>query len=90
MRVLIVLALAILTIAAAKPKPVKLPKGPGQTLVQTKCISCHALPIVLAKRKSEEEWDASLNQMVSRGAKVNDDEYEVVLAYLVKNFGVRK
>jgi cytochrome c5 len=90
MHIVIVFALALLSVAAAKPKPVKLPKGPGQTLVQTKCISCHALPIVLAKRKTEDEWDASLNQMVSRGAKLNDDEYDIVLAYLVKNFGMKK
>lgn len=83
------LALVALIAAAPKVKAVKLPKGPGRDLVQAKCAVCHVLPVVVAKRKTEDQWAQSVDQMISRGAKVSDEEYEIIVAYMTKNYGVK-
>jgi cytochrome c5 len=93
LRTLILTATALAFVAAATPKalkPVKLPKGPGSELVRAKCGMCHILPVVIAKRKTEDAWAQTVDQMISRGAKVSDEEYDIVVTYLAKYFGVTK
>lgn len=63
-----------------------LPPGDGKAIVQRACVGCHALKVVTSKRATPEEWSTVVNQMVSRGADVEDDEIETLVAYLSKNF----
>jgi cytochrome c5 len=93
MRIFVVAALALSLISAAAPKPakpIKLPKGAGKAMVQAKCSQCHALSVALGIRQDKEHWAATVDQMISRGAIVSDDEFDVVVAYLAKNFGPKK
>ena len=64
-----------------------LPPGEGQAIVQQKCASCHALKVVTGKRASRQQWSTIVDQMVTRGADVSDDDMDTVLDYLAKNFG---
>ena len=64
-----------------------LPPGEGQDIVQHQCSSCHALKVVTSKRASRQQWSTLVDQMVSRGADVADDDIETVVQYLAKNFG---
>lgn len=98
-RLLIGLAIGAVLVAAAPPKKAKPPKavvaaalpiGPGQALVQSKCSACHAIGIVTGAHKSKAQWEASVEQMIDRGAPVSDAEFDPVVAYLVKNFGTGK
>ena len=67
-----------------------LPPGKGKAMVQRTCVQCHALKVVTSKRATKEEWSALVDQMVSRGADLNDDEIDVVVNYLSKNFPLGK
>jgi competence ComEA-like helix-hairpin-helix protein len=64
-----------------------LPPGKGQELVQQQCAGCHALKVVSSKRASKQQWATLVDQMVSRGADIPDDEIETVIEYLSSNFG---
>ncbi|MCU1297899.1 MAG: uptake protein and related DNA-binding protein-like protein [Acidobacteriaceae bacterium] len=64
-----------------------LPPGKGQEIVQKSCVGCHALKVVTSKRASKEQWSALVDQMVSRGADIPDEDIETVVEYLFKNFG---
>jgi competence ComEA-like helix-hairpin-helix protein len=64
-----------------------LPPGEGQAIVQQKCASCHALKVVTGKRASRQQWSTIVDQMITRGADVSDDEIDTLLDYLAKNFG---
>jgi competence ComEA-like helix-hairpin-helix protein len=64
-----------------------LPPGKGQEIVQQQCTGCHVLKVVTSKRASKEQWSALVDQMISRGADVPDEEIENVVNYLAKNFG---
>ncbi len=76
-----------LALAANVPS---LPPGKGKAIVQRDCAGCHALKVVTSKRASKQQWSALVDQMVSRGADVPDEEIETVVEYLAKNFGAVK
>lgn len=71
---------------AVAPKA-SLPPGKGKAIVAKSCVNCHALKVVTSKRATKEQWSALVDQMVSRGADLTDDEIDIVVSYLAKNFG---
>jgi competence ComEA-like helix-hairpin-helix protein len=83
-----VLVLYLATSAAVGKAPA-LPPGKGKAIVARTCVNCHALKVVTSKRATKEQWSALIDQMVSRGADLSDDEIEVVVDYLAKNFALK-
>lgn len=77
--------LPLIWLAASFGAP-DLPPGDGKAIVQRACVGCHALKVVTSKRATPEQWSALVNQMISRGAEVEDDEIESLVDYLSKNF----
>jgi cytochrome c5 len=83
-------AAASITVAAAQdpaPDLSLLPAGAGRELVGAKCGTCHNLAIVTGQRRDRAAWEASIDQMIGRGAEISDAEYEVIAAYLGTHFG---
>jgi competence ComEA-like helix-hairpin-helix protein len=64
-----------------------LPPGESKGLVQQQCVGCHAIKVVTSKRASKPQWRTIVDQMVTRGAEVSDDDIPAVVDYLAKNFG---
>jgi mono/diheme cytochrome c family protein len=62
------------------------PPGPGLDLIQQKCVSCHALSMITSKRKTPDEWAATVETMAGRGAEVSPDEMDVIVKYLAKTY----
>ena len=81
-----VLVLYLAASTAVRP----LPPGKGKAIVARTCVGCHALKVVTSKRATKEQWSALVDQMVSRGAELDDDEIDVVVDYLAKNFAAAK
>jgi len=77
---------AALPAAAEGPDDI-LPEAPAKALVVRACTACHQAPVVVAKRRTAEEWDEMIGKMVDRGAALTDAEQDQVYDYLVKNFG---
>jgi glucose dehydrogenase/cytochrome c5 len=75
------------TTAAPAAGGAPMPDGAGKEIVQKQCAVCHGLTVVTAKHASRKEWEQVVNQMVSRGADLTDDEIDTVLEYLTKNYG---
>jgi competence ComEA-like helix-hairpin-helix protein len=73
--------------AQTTPAAAAMPDGAGKPIVQRACSACHALTVVTSKHASHKEWDQVVNQMVSRGADLTDDEIDTVIEYLAKNYG---
>ena len=67
-----------------------LPAGTAQPIVQQHCGGCHAMKVVTSKRASKQQWASIVDQMVSRGAEVDDDDIESVVEYLAANFAPAK
>ena len=62
------------------------PPGAGQPQVQAACGPCHAVTVVTSARKRPEEWERLVEVMITRGARVSDADYDVIVDYLVRNF----
>jgi len=51
------------------------------------CIRCHTSDRVVQGRRFRSQFEELIEQMVARGAVVNDEDYEVIIKYLVTEFG---
>ncbi|MGA8438094.1 MAG: helix-hairpin-helix domain-containing protein [Candidatus Sulfotelmatobacter sp.] len=80
------LSFLVLAAFADTPTGPTLPPGNGKEIVQRACVGCHALKVVTSKKATPDQWTALVNQMVSRGADVDDDDIDTLVKYLSKNF----
>jgi len=84
------LALAALQIcsalANAQLRP-DLPDGTGKPVVQRMCAPCHGLSVVVSTRRSREEWQGVVTNMVSRGAVGSAEDTKLAVEYLSTHFG---
>lgn len=69
---------------------VPLPDGAGEKIVRKSCAGCHSIKVVTSKHASHEEWAILVDQMVTRGAQVSDEDFDVLVDYLATNFGKAK
>jgi len=76
----------LLLVLAVPSDPNALPPGNGQAIVQQKCSTCHALKVVTGKKASRQQWSTIVDQMITRGADVPDDDIDTLVDYLSKNF----
>jgi competence ComEA-like helix-hairpin-helix protein len=51
------------------------------------CVRCHASDRVVEGRRYRSQWDEVLDRMVTLGAKGTDEDFEIILGYLVREFG---
>lgn len=65
----------------------RLPTGIGQRLVQQDCTLCHGVETVTRSHLSRSAWQATVRDMITRGAPVTPSQYETVVDYLTHNFG---
>jgi competence protein ComEA len=62
-------------------------KDRGRELVEDVCTYCHNLDRLRGHELNREEWRGLIKGMISEGAPVTDDEFSIILDYLVKNYG---
>ena len=80
--------LLTLILLAADPQEIKLlPDGAGKDVVVKACLECHGVANFRKARKDSDEWTDSVQDMLDRGAKATSAEADLIVAYLVKNFG---
>jgi cytochrome c5 len=58
----------------------------GQSLLQERCTVCHDLGRVERSEKTEEEWKATVERMVGKGAQLDEAEQELVIKYLAETY----
>ena len=51
------------------------------------CATCHRPETVVASRRSRSQWEDTLEKMIAKGAKGSDDEFLLVLDYLIALYG---
>ena len=73
--------------ATASAAPAGSAAAPGKTVFEASCGNCHDLAVSTDLRKSRDEWQATVNRMITSGAALSDDEAANVVDYLAKNYG---
>jgi competence protein ComEA len=76
---------ALLVILPARAQD--LPDGPGKEVFNRVCTQCHGLDQVVELKQTKAEWSALVDTMVQYGAVAKDEEFDVIIDYLAKNFG---
>jgi len=72
----------------AQPKPAsELPDGDGKAIATEYCQDCHKLSNLMDARKTPDDWHDTVQTMMDRGARLPQDKVDILIAYLVKNFG---
>lgn len=70
--------------ASAAPTP---PPGPALNVINERCSACHSTASVFNQRRSADDWAATVQLMVDRGADLTPDDMNMVVGYLATNFG---
>ena len=60
----------------------QLPEGVHRDTVQRVCSGCHSVQMFSGRRMSRQQWGATVSNMIGRGAKINDDEFDQIVSYL--------
>ena len=63
------------------------PPGDAHDIVAKACVACHVAAQVTSQHKTADQWGETVNQMISNGAQVKDEDVDKVVAYLAKNLG---
>jgi len=64
-----------------------LPDGPGKEVFNRVCTQCHGLDQIIELKQTKAEWTVLVDTMVQYGAVAKDEEFDVIIDYLAKNFG---
>ena len=54
----------------------------GKAIVDNACSKCHGIKRVETANKKPAEWEATLDRMIKKGAKVSPQDRDIVLQYL--------
>lgn len=65
----------------------RLPPGAGQRILQEDCTLCHGLENITRSRFSRAGWQATVRDMVNRGAPLTKPDEQTVIDYLTHHFG---
>lgn len=74
-----------LVVTAGDEKPQA--EDEGAKLLTKVCAGCHKIEMVTSHRGTRDEWRATVEAMVTKGADASDDDFNAVIDYLTKNYG---
>src|SRR5271163_5289282 len=77
-----VLLLASFVSLTALGQAPELPDGPNRETVQRICAGCHSVQMFLGRGMTREQWGGVVSNMIGRGAKMSDQEFDQVVDYL--------
>ena len=84
------LSISVAMLGAAAAQLRDLPPGPNRDLVSRACQACHDLAMVVAATGlTREGWDATNEEMISYGMRVDKEDRAKILDYLSNNLGSR-
>jgi len=85
-----VISISVAMFSAAAAQRADLPAGPNRDVVSRACQACHDLSMVVAASGlSREGWDATIDEMISYGMRVDKEDREKILDYLSSYLGSR-
>ena len=86
MRFISLCLVLIASLALGQAPNSSLPEGLHRETVQHACSGCHSVQMFTGRRMNREEWGTTVSNMIGRGAKINDDEFDQIVGYLAATF----
>jgi Helix-hairpin-helix motif len=72
---------------AGAQAPAAMPDDANAPVFARVCGNCHTPDRIVAMRRSSDQWQEVIDNMISRGAKGSDDDFNAVFTYLMAHFG---
>ncbi len=66
----------------AEPEAVQESAVDGKTLLEERCTGCHSLEKAQSGERDLAGWQEVIDEMIDKGAKLNEDEAKVLAEYL--------
>jgi competence protein ComEA len=63
------------------------PPDKGAETFTAVCSKCHPPDRIVAIRRTKSQWEETLDKMTKLGAQINDDNYETLMDYLLRQYG---
>lgn len=82
----LLIGLAIGFVLSAIEVPVTLAQEDGAALLDQRCSVCHPSERPKSKKKTPEEWQATVTRMMGKGAQLTPEEKQVLVGYLSKTY----
>lgn len=57
-----------------------------EELLEARCTACHDLGRVRSAAQTAEQWEATVQRMVSKGARLTEQEFASLVEYLAENY----
>ncbi|MEO8099255.1 MAG: hypothetical protein ABI811_16240 [Acidobacteriota bacterium] len=73
--------------AGAAAQTSQVSKDPAKDLFEGVCSGCHALDRIRTQHLNKQQWRERTSAMIDQGAVLTPEETNLLLDYLVKNFG---
>jgi cytochrome c5 len=90
----LVFAATVVASLRAEPPPAPVPartqageSDKGERLMNASCQGCHEVRTLQVQAKNADEWTATVQDMVTKGAKIAKDDIPVLVEYLVDHHG---
>ena len=64
----------------------RFPETTGKAALLKVCSNCHTAESIVQSLRTRQEWSDVVDQMSRYGAEASDQEFDQILAYLVKHF----
>lgn len=61
----------------------------GKELVETVCILCHEFARISTEALTRDQWAGEIKGMLEEGAPLTREEFDLVVDYLTKTYGVK-
>lgn len=61
----------------------------AKELVESVCILCHEFARISTEALTRDQWAGEIRGMIAEGAPLTDEEFELVVDYLAKTYGVK-
>lgn len=85
---IVVVAFAALAAPPARSDPgAVLPDGSGRAAVERACSTCHSLENITRTHRTRAQWESKIDEMIARGARITDEDIDVIAGYLAEYFG---
>ena len=59
----------------------------GKDLIDSVCFWCHEPELIETKHLNKRLWASLIRGMIYEGAPVTEDEFQMIVEYLAKNYG---
>jgi cytochrome c5 len=87
---IVALSISATMLSAAAAQRADLPAGPNREIVSRACQACHDLGMVVAATGlTRDGWNTTIEEMISYGMRVDEEDRAKILDYLSNYLGSR-